>query len=64
MFDQFAHVIAFALFGMAFVAANVAILSRFLRPKVKDAVKEAIKEVVKDAILHAELQRKAAAEPK
>lgn len=44
MFDHFAYVIAYSLFGIAFVVLNVALVSRFLRPKVKNAVKETIYE--------------------
>ena len=44
LYDNFAYVLAYTLFGIAFVVANVAILSRFLRPKVKDPMKETIYE--------------------
>ena len=44
MYTHFAFVIAFALFGILFVIANVAILSRILRPRLKDPIKEAIYE--------------------
>ncbi len=44
LYDNFAYVIAYSLFGIAFVVANVAGLSRLLRPKVKDRVKETIYE--------------------
>ena len=44
MYDNFAYVIAYCLFGIAFVVGNVAILSRLLRPKVKDPMKETIYE--------------------
>ena len=44
MYDQFAYLIAYSIFGIVFVVANVAVVSRFLRPKVKDPMKETIYE--------------------
>ena len=44
MYDQFVYILAFALFGIAFVVANVAIISRIIRPKVRDPAKETIYE--------------------
>ena len=40
MYYDFANVLIFLLFGGFFVILNVSILSRFLRPTVKDAAKE------------------------
>ena len=50
MYENFAFVIAFTAFGIAFVILNVSILSRFLRPTVKDPVKETIYECGEPAI--------------
>jgi NADH-quinone oxidoreductase subunit A len=44
LYDQFAFVIAFTLFGIAFVVVSVAVLSRILRPRVPNAVKEMVYE--------------------
>lgn len=40
LYFDYANVLVFTLFGIAFVILNVSILSRFLRPRVVDARKE------------------------
>ncbi len=50
MLLAYANVLVFLLVGMGFVIVNVAVVSRLLRPKVKNAEKEAIYECGEPAI--------------
>jgi NADH-quinone oxidoreductase subunit A len=50
VYFDYTNVFIFLAFGAAFVVLNVSILSRFLRPKVKDAAKETTYECGEPAI--------------
>src|SRR2546423_2484431 len=50
MYFDYANVFIFLAFGAAFVVLNVSILSRLLRPTVKDAAKETTYECGEPAV--------------
>lgn len=50
MYENFAYVVAFAIFGALFVIVNVSVVSRILRPRLKEPVKETIYECGEPAI--------------